>query len=169
MGRATNLYKRIALTCHSTLDITSSAYDGLACIFELLTLRYEQNEIRRSTMAMNSSTTSSTDDSLPPQTGRSHEDFTTSNNLPAGKLDKVENPHNHAQASGERIDPTHPLWGELAPSDSYVDGVYWADLPRAQRTKWALSQSNTEARRELKELGRMIKVDPLSPVAGYFR
>jgi hypothetical protein len=130
---------------------------------------FAAKQIENRRVTMNSSTTSSTDGSLPPQTGRSHEDFTTSNNLPAGKLDKVENPHNHAQASGERIDPTHPLWEELAPSDSYVDGVYWADLPRAQRTKWALSQSNTEARRELKELGRMIKVDPLSPVAGYFR
>jgi hypothetical protein len=32
-----------------------------------------------------------------------------------------------------------------------------------------MKQMNDEAKRELKELGRMTKADPLSPVAGYFR
>ena len=128
---------------------------------------------------MDSSSSSQTDNNVPMShlapgqhaklPSNSHEDYTTSNNLPAAKLDKIENPANYAQSTGERIDPTHPLWEELAPSDSYIDGVYWADLPRAQRTRWALKQSNEEAKRELKELGRMTKQDPLSPVAGYFR
>jgi hypothetical protein len=103
------------------------------------------------------------------QARNDHEDFTTSNNLPAAKLEKVNDPHYAPPATGERIDESHPLWEELAPSDSYVNGVYWADLPRAQRTTWIMRQSNGEAKRELKELGRMIKADPLSPVAAYFR
>lgn len=94
-----------------------------------------------------------------------HEDMTTANNLPAHKLAQVPENKN----TGERIDPTHPLWEELAPSDSYIDGVYWADLPRAQRTRWINAQSNQEAKRELKVIGQMFKKDPLSPVTAYFK
>lgn len=102
----------------------------------------------------------------PSHPSNSHEDYTTASNLPLSKLEKISHP---TSSSGEKIDPSHPLWEELAPGDSYVDGVYWADLPKKERTRWALRQSNEEAKRELGEMGRMMKRDPLSPVAGYFR
>ncbi len=58
----------------------------------------------------------------------------------------------------------------LKPDDSYsADGVYWADLPLAQRVKFVTSYDGKEAARELKSIGAMAKRDPLSPVAYYFR
>ena len=104
-----------------------------------------------------------------PQPPTDHEDYTTSNNLPAKKLEKINDPHYNVPPTGEKIDETHPLWEELAPSDSYINGTYWADLPLGQRIAWCFSSSNQEAKRELGVLGRMIKNDPLSPVAAYFR
>lgn len=71
--------------------------------------------------------------------------------------------------SNSRFDASHPLYQDLAPADSYVDGVYWADLPSSQRQKWVNAQSNGEARREFINLGQMIKMDPLSPISSYFR
>ncbi|GHJ89027.1 hypothetical protein NliqN6_5429 [Naganishia liquefaciens] len=70
--------------------------------------------------------------------------------------------------NGQRIDAEHPLWDDLCPEDSYVDGVYWADLPSAQRGRWAINQANQEAKRELKVIGGMFKKDPLSPMRAYF-
>ncbi|RAO70158.1 uncharacterized protein BHQ10_006170 [Talaromyces amestolkiae] len=77
---------------------------------------------------------------------------------------------------------THPQYEEmhptekdafdvlLRPDDSYTpEGVYWADLPLGQRFKFVNKVESTEARRELGNLGRMIKADPLSPVTFYFK
>lgn len=71
-------------------------------------------------------------------------------------------------ANGEKIDAEHPLWDDLCPEDSYVDGVYWADLSPAHRGRWAIKQANDEAKRELIHIGGMFKKDPLSPVRSYF-
>lgn len=58
----------------------------------------------------------------------------------------------------------------LRPDDSYDEnGVYWADMPLMKRAKFVSSYDNAEAKRELKAIGSMIKKDPLSPIAYYFR
>jgi hypothetical protein len=58
----------------------------------------------------------------------------------------------------------------LKPDDSYTpEGVYWADLSPWQRTKFVASTDAQEAKRELGEIGKMMKEDPLSPVGWYFR
>lgn len=57
----------------------------------------------------------------------------------------------------------------IYPDDSYLNGVYWADLPRLQRWKWINNQQNTEARREFGQVWRMFKHDPLEPIRAYFR
>jgi MFS family permease len=57
----------------------------------------------------------------------------------------------------------------LHPSDSYTsEGVYWADLPFGQKVSFINQVNNAEARKELKQLGAMIKRDPLEPVRWYF-
>ncbi|KAK4103040.1 MFS general substrate transporter [Parathielavia hyrcaniae] len=56
------------------------------------------------------------------------------------------------------------------PDDSYSpDGVYWADLPLQQRVAFVHNVQSDEAKKELAVLGSMIKADPLSPIAWYFR
>lgn len=58
----------------------------------------------------------------------------------------------------------------LCPDDIYTpEGVYWADLPLWKRAKFNWNVERKEAGAELRTLGRMIKNDPLSPVAWYFR
>ena len=58
----------------------------------------------------------------------------------------------------------------LRPDDSYTpEGVYWADLSFGKRISFVNKVNNTEALKELKSLGSMIKRDPLSPVGWYFR
>lgn len=58
----------------------------------------------------------------------------------------------------------------LKPDDSYTpEGVYWADLPLAQRARFTVGTDNKEAAKELKTIGQMVKKDPLSPVGWYFR
>lgn len=57
----------------------------------------------------------------------------------------------------------------IYPDDSYLNGVYWADLPRAQRWKWINNQQNTETKRECALLWAMFKKDPLEPIRAYFR
>jgi hypothetical protein len=42
-----------------------------------------------------------------------------------------------------------------------------ADLPFKQRQQWVNAQSNAEAKREFKAVGRMFKKDPLSPLSAY--
>ncbi|KAL2119047.1 hypothetical protein VTJ04DRAFT_6007 [Mycothermus thermophilus] len=56
------------------------------------------------------------------------------------------------------------------PDDCYTeDGTYWADLPFAKRIAFVNRVQNEEAKRELKEIGTMMKADPLSPLSWYFR
>ncbi len=56
----------------------------------------------------------------------------------------------------------------LQPDDLYTpEGVYWADLPIRKRINFVNHVNNVEAAKELGSLGRMIKNDPLSPVAWY--
>lgn len=58
----------------------------------------------------------------------------------------------------------------LHPDDSYTaDGTYWADLPLAQRAKFVLGNEAREAAKELETIGSMMKKNPLSPLAWYFR
>lgn len=58
----------------------------------------------------------------------------------------------------------------LHPDDSYdVAGTYWADLPVGQRLKFVTGVDNAEAKKELSQIGAMMKKDPLSPVGWYFR
>jgi hypothetical protein len=65
--------------------------------------------------------------------------------------------------------PDDVLDAILYPPDIYTeDKTYWADLPYAKKIAWVNRQSNAEAVRELGVLGRMMRKDPLSPVAAYF-
>lgn len=58
----------------------------------------------------------------------------------------------------------------LKPDDSYTpEGVYWADLPVGQRIKFVSATDAAEARKELGQIGAMMKKDPLSPIGWYFR
>ncbi|KAJ5666209.1 uncharacterized protein N7477_008657 [Penicillium maclennaniae] len=58
----------------------------------------------------------------------------------------------------------------IRPDDSYnPEGVYWADLPIAQKVKFVSSYDAGEAKRELGAIWSMMKEDPLSPVSYYFR
>ena len=71
---------------------------------------------------------------------------------------------------GDNESVSAALDDELFPEDSYTRDTktYWADLPFMEKTRWVNAQSNTEARRELAVIGRMIKKDPLSPISAYF-
>lgn len=56
------------------------------------------------------------------------------------------------------------------PDDSYTpEGVYWADLPLRQRFSFVSKVDREAAAAELKTIGAMMKKDPLSPLAWYFR
>ncbi|KAF4485671.1 inorganic phosphate permease [Fusarium agapanthi] len=56
------------------------------------------------------------------------------------------------------------------PDDSYTeDGVYWADLPLAQRYRFVSKVGNDAAKEEAKTAWSMFKEDPLSPFSWYFR
>lgn len=57
----------------------------------------------------------------------------------------------------------------LRPEDSYTpEGVYWADLPLGKRLSFITKSENAEVGKELRELGAIIKADPLKPVSMYF-
>ena len=75
-------------------------------------------------------------------------------------------------------DPTHTMTKNeraifdylIRPDDMYdEDGVYWADMPAWKRIKFVTKVNNQEAKSELGSIWRMMKKDPLSPVAYYFR
>ncbi|KAI0443651.1 major facilitator superfamily domain-containing protein [Xylaria telfairii] len=58
----------------------------------------------------------------------------------------------------------------LQPDDSYTpEGVYWADLPLAQRFAFVNKVSSEETKAELRSIWSMFKEDPLSPLSWYFR
>ena len=58
----------------------------------------------------------------------------------------------------------------LHPDDTYTsDGTYWADLPFWKQIAFNNKVDNEEARKELGQIGAMMKRDPLSPVGWYFR
>ena len=58
----------------------------------------------------------------------------------------------------------------IKPDDIYNEqGIYWADLPLAQRIRFVSGGDSAEAKKELSSIGRMVKKDPLSPVGWYFR
>ena len=58
----------------------------------------------------------------------------------------------------------------IRPDDSYDEnGVYWADMPLAQRIKFVGNYDAKEAGRELASVGRMFRANPLSPLSYYFR
>ncbi|KAL9116648.1 MAG: hypothetical protein Q9187_006827, partial [Circinaria calcarea] len=79
---------------------------------------------------------------------------------------------------GGTHDPTHTITKNeraifdylIRPDDSYDEhGVYWADMPFAKRAKFVGRYDAKETKKELSSIGRMMKADPLSPVAYYFR
>lgn len=84
-----------------------------------------------------------------PETGREIEDY----------------PREHT------TDHERQIFGHITrPDDSYTpDGVYWADLPFWKRVSFVSAVDKAEATRELKSTGDMMKKDPLSPLAWYFR
>ncbi|KAI0483030.1 major facilitator superfamily domain-containing protein [Xylariaceae sp. FL0804] len=58
----------------------------------------------------------------------------------------------------------------VRPDDSYTpEGVYWADLPLGQRVSFVSSVDAAESKAELASLGAMIKKNPFSPIAWYWR
>ena len=58
----------------------------------------------------------------------------------------------------------------IKPDDIYdSNGVYWADLPLAQRIRFVLDVDSRETKRESSNVWAMFKADPLSPVAYYFK
>ena len=58
----------------------------------------------------------------------------------------------------------------LKPDDIYdSNGTYWADLPIGRRLAFVNKIDSAEARKELINIWRMMKVDPLSPFAFYVR
>lgn len=58
----------------------------------------------------------------------------------------------------------------ILPDDLYdSNGVYWADMPLAQKIKFVANTDAQEAKKELTSIGQMIKKDPLSPISYYFK
>ena len=58
----------------------------------------------------------------------------------------------------------------IKPDDMYTrDGVYWADLPFLQQLRFSAASDAAEAKKELGNIGQMMKKDPLSPVGWYFK
>ncbi|KAF4340042.1 inorganic phosphate permease [Fusarium beomiforme] len=93
---------------------------------------------------------------------------------------EVPVPHGPADSDSEHT-PDEPIAYATAderrifshvtrPDDSYTeDGVYWADLPLAQRYRFVSKVDNNAAREEAKTAWSMFKEDPLSPFSWYFR
>lgn len=53
----------------------------------------------------------------------------------------------------------------ILPEDSYnSEGTYWADMPLGKRFAFVSKTDSAEARKELGQIGRMMKKDPLSPI-----
>ncbi|WVO14752.1 hypothetical protein L204_102390 [Cryptococcus depauperatus] len=100
--------------------------------------------------AVSTSLPSSDDDTLPPSLSLDPE--------------KEREP----RLTNREFNKSHPLFDDLAPEDSYHQGVYWADLPFNNRRKWVDHQSNAEAKKELSHIWSMFKQDPLSPLSVYF-
>lgn len=65
--------------------------------------------------------------------------------------------------------PGELLREALYPEDSYSGETYWADLPKAERTKWIFKQQNKENARELRTIWEIFKKDPLAPLWLYFK
>lgn len=71
---------------------------------------------------------------------------------------------------GQDLDEHQIFKPLLYPDDTYTpEGVYWADLPVGRQLAFNASVDNAETRKELGQIWRMIKRDPLSPVGWYFK
>lgn len=72
--------------------------------------------------------------------------------------------------SGMTSEEERQIFGYLThPDDSYTpEGVYWADLPLRQRLSFVNKINNAETKKELKQIGHMMKLDPLSPLRWYW-
>jgi len=58
----------------------------------------------------------------------------------------------------------------ILPDDSYnSEGTYWADMSLGKRLAFTNKVDSAEARKELGQIGRMMKKDPLSPIGWYAR
>lgn len=72
--------------------------------------------------------------------------------------------------TGASLDERRVFSHVTRPDDSYTpDGVYWADLPWRERLSFVSNVDGRAAAQELATIGSMVKKDPLSPVAWYFR
>jgi len=95
---------------------------------------------------------------------------TEQRNKPASSSTSSENEKLQAQQPTSSADLSSALDSVLFPADSFTplpNHTYWADLPFGEKTRWINNQSNAEAKRELKVIGRMFKADPLSPFTTY--
>ncbi|EGS23666.1 uncharacterized protein CTHT_0003630 [Thermochaetoides thermophila DSM 1495] len=81
------------------------------------------------------------------------------------------NEHDHYPPGNPPTDPEdqRAIFGYLThPDDCYTDdGVYWADLPLKKRLAFVNKVHNEEAKKELRQIGKMMKADPLSPISWY--
>jgi hypothetical protein len=78
--------------------------------------------------------------------------------------------HEHLPTDASPQDEARMFHYLLFPDDLYTpEGVYWADLPILARRKFVTGVDNAEAAKELSTIGSMMKKDPLSPIAWYFR
>lgn len=67
-------------------------------------------------------------------------------------------------------DEAQALKSLIYPDDSYTsEGVYWADLPFGKQLAFNAKVDKAETAKELRSIGRMMKEDPLSPIAWYFK
>jgi hypothetical protein len=76
----------------------------------------------------------------------------------------------HVQETAPDEEETEVLKRLIYPDDSYTsEGVYWADLPLGKQLAFNGNVDIAEARKELSTIWSMMKKNPLSPVAWYFK
>ncbi|KAF5019884.1 hypothetical protein F66182_8088 [Fusarium sp. NRRL 66182] len=91
--------------------------------------------------------------------------------VPHGPADSDSEPNNTHEPIAYATSDERRIFSHVTrPDDSYTeDGVYWADLPFAQRCRFVSKVDNDAAKEEAKTAWSMFKDDPLSPLSWYFR
>lgn len=86
-------------------------------------------------------------------------------------LNGLQNDGNSLPDSGKALSEEQRIFNHVTrPDDAYTeDGVYWADLPLGQRFSFVTKIDAQASLDEVRVIGRMIKKDPLSPLAWYIR
>ena len=84
---------------------------------------------------------------------------------------QVAAPHDHLneKAPHDPLNEKAIFDNLLYPDDNYDGDVYWADLGLMRRFNFVNRVNNAEAAKELGSIGRMMRLDPLSPISFYFR